>query len=787
MIPLRNKLRNSKCTKCILHKSAQSVCLIGDGPHPCNIMLIGEAPGFREDDINKPFAGRAGEILEVILGQLGINREEVYLTNVVHCRPPDNRKPFMEEIRTCREYLKEEIRAVKPKTIVVLGDTALKGLFNSNLLSIGKERGRILEYKGIRVVVTYHPAAALRKPYFGNLLAQDLVKGLNGKSSEEEQIDLNYNLVDSGNRKRVMRYLNKESYLSLDVETTGLDMFDPNKKLVSINTSIEPGVSYVWKTEDLDYIKEILEEKDLLINHNIKFDLKWLHRYGIRFRGRIFDTMVAKHLLDENYPDKELKHLARVELGMQDLSEAEKVMIKHRKEETIPTWKELVRYGGGDSDAVIRLYLKYSKELISYNLMDLMKQEMRVLKSLTNMEITGVKIDRQAHKELCLEYKELISSKERKMKRIVGEINFNSSKQLGELLYKKLKLPIIKYTDNKNKERNNNKEKNPSCDEDTLNKLAKIKESSSDTKKFLNQLLGYKRAEKLYTTYLEGLDIKSDGKLHGHFNICGTKTGRLSSSEPNLQNIPRDGDIKRMFISQWPKGYIIQLDYSQVELRILAHYANDTKLIQAFKEGRDIHTETTSKCLHKPYDEVTEEERKIVGKRVNFGIVYGIGALGLSERIGCSERAARKYIENWFSEFNKVKFWMQQRKQDIIETGESVSFNGRIRRLHGVDPVSAKGREAIRQGINSPIQGGAGDITKYNMSRLDRKLRKLGMKSRVIINVHDSIMVDSPDKEEVSECIKLMKEICIEPQIPLRVPLAFEIKVGKNWNELKEV
>lgn len=786
MKPLRDKLRNPKCKECELHKTAQSPCLIGDGPWPCELMFIGEAPGFREDDVNKPFAGKAGQVLDAVLGQLGINRTEVYITNVVHCRPPDNRKPSMDEIRACRHYLKEEIKHVNPKTIVVLGDTALKGLFNSNLLSIGKERGKILDYKGRRVVVTYHPAAALRNPYFGNLLGGDLARGLSGKKVEKE--DNNYRLVDSENRKWVMDYLNRKPYLGIDVETTGLDMFDQDKKLVSINTSIEPGISYVWKAEDIDYIKKIIENKELLINHNIKFDLKWLHRYGIKVRCRIFDTMVAKHILDENYPDKELKHLARLELGMHDLSEAEKIMIQHRKNETMPSWKELVRYGGGDSDAVIRLFLKYSKELIKQNLDELMRAEMRVLKSLTNMEIVGVKIDKQAHKELSSEYRELIHTKERKMRRIVGEdINFNSPQQLAKLLYKKLKLPVLKYTDDKKKRDNPEKEKTPSCDEDTLTKLSSLRDIDSDTRKLLKQLLGYKRAEKLYSTYLDGLDIKSDGKIHGHFNICGTKTGRLSSSEPNLQNIPRDGDIKRMFVSQWPKGYIIQLDYSQMELRILAHYSNDKKLIQAFKEGRDIHKETTSKCLHKPYDEVTEDERKIIGKRVNFGIVYMIGAKGLSERIECSEKTAQKFIDNWFKEFSMVRFWMQQRRQDIIDTGKSVSFNGRIRRLHGVDPTTAKGREAVRQGVNSPVQGGAGDITKYNMARVDRRLRKLGMKSRVTINVHDAIIVDSPDKEEVRECIKVMNELCIEPPIPLRVPLAFEIKVGKNWNELKEV
>jgi DNA polymerase I len=777
-------IRNKECKDCELHKTAQKVCIIGQGPVPCDIMIVGEAPRFRREEysVDIPFSGKAGRVLDIILKECNLSREEIYITNLMHCGLPENRTPSMDEMRACRKYLLEEVKVVKPKLIFAMGSIAIKGLFDSNLMSLAKERGKILDFEGTKVVPTYHPAATLYQKYYANLLYSDMKMGierLKDKSLinlEEDKVDYQGLSVRSFPGK--LDYLREAEVISCDVETTGLDYMDKKESLVSINLSVKPQQSFILNHEDVNFLKCIFEKKKVIINHNIKFDLEWLHRYGINVKCRIFDTMVAKHLLDENYPDKELKHLARVELGMFELSEYEKIMIKHRKEGTKPSWEEYIRYGGGDSDAAIRLYYRYKKELKDENLYELFKTEMRVLKTLTRMEIFGFKIDLAMHKKLVKEYKTQINVSETKLRRLVGEINFNSSQQLGELLFKKLKLPIIRKTD----------AGAPSCDEATLKEL--VLKANADQKEFLELLLSFRRLNKLYNTYLEGLTknglLKDDERIHCNFKICGTKTGRLSCSEPNLENIPRDGAIKKMFISSFKNGKLIQVDYSQMELRILAHYANDKALIRAFKEGRDIHTETTAMCLHKPYSKVTEEERKVIGKRVNFGIVYLIGPQGLSERIGCTKEKAQSYIQNWFGEFKAVKRWMNERTEEIIATGRSVSFNGRVRRLYGASSDTPEGREAIRQGVNSPIQGGAGDITKYNMYRLDKRLRDEGYSSKVINNVHDAVIVDCK-KEEVIDVQRLIKEIFVEPPVPLKVGLEFEIKIGDNWQDMEEV
>lgn len=776
-------IRKENCQDCNLYKTAQAVCLIGAGPCPCSIMIIGEAPGLRKYDINKPFAGKAGKILDVILETADLTRDDVYITNVVHCRPPDNRTPTMSEMRTCRKYLLEEIKYVKPEIIISLGNVALKGLYDTNLISISKERGKILEIvlhnRKIKVIPTYHPAAALRNKYFANILYEDLTRGLS-KINAGDEIDPKgtYKHIKNPSQKLIDKLV-KAKRIAIDLETTSLDYTDKKEEIVTINLSIKSGKSYVFSVNKLDLIKDILENKELVIGHNIKFDLKWLLRYCIEINFPIFDTMVAKHLLDENYPDKDLKHLARVELGMMELTELAKKMEQHRKKKTIPTIEEYTQYGGGDVDATYRLYKLYRNQLKEEGLLDLMNIEMEVLKSLTYMEFFGFKIDKEALKKLSKEYLQRIEKAKLKIGRMIGDINLNSPKQLGEVLYEKMKLPIINKT----------AKGAPSCNEATLKELLEI--THNKNKETLEALLEYRTLAKLQSVYLEGLIknnlLKDDSKVHCDFKITGTKTGRLSCTEPNLQNIPRDGDIKKMFVSSFKDGYLIQVDYSQMELRILSHYANDKKLVEAFVQGRDIHTETTAKCLHKKYEEVTKDERKIIGKRVNFGIVYLISPKGLSERLACSEKTAKGYIDSWFNEFDGVKKWMRRKREEIIRTGKSYSFNGRLRRLYGVDPATSEGREAIRQGVNSPIQGGAGDITKYNMTRLDKILRESTMKSRVISNVHDAVIVDCPNKKEVKQCIKLINKLFKEPQVPLRVPLEFEIKVGKNWNDMKEI
>lgn len=777
------KIRNKSCKKCSLHKTTKDICLLGDGPYPTDIMIVGQSPSKYNPE--KPISGKAGKILDVILEELDLSREDVYITNIVKCMPPYDKIPTMKEIRECRTYLMGEINLVKPKFIIALGSLALKGIMDSFSYTMESSRGKSLKlktsYGTVKVIPTYHPATALKKNYYANLIYSDLCKFLSDKETpENNEENVVYKYVSKLGPKLKSKLIQSKK-IAIDLETQGFDYTDSKKQIIMVNLAIKEKKSYVFKWENIkEHLQEILDSKELVINHNIKFDLQWLMKNNIIVKVPIFDTMVAKHLLDENYPDKSLKHLSRVECGMEELSELSEEMKKHWKEDTMPTTQQWTKYGGADVDAVMRLYSRYVKQLKKEKLIELMNLEMLVLMTLTRMEFFGFKIDLKRHAELTKIYEKDILKIETQLKRQVGgDINLNSTKQLSEVLFDKLKLPILSTTPSGN----------PSCNEDTLTVLLTATKDKNK-KKFIEGILELRKLTKIKSVYLDGLIknnlLKEDSKIHCDFKITGTKTGRLSCSDPNLQNIPRDGEIKSMFISSFKDGQILQVDYSQAELRILAHYSNDKKLIEAFRQGRDIHTETTSKALHKPYDEVTPHERKVVGKKVNFGIIYLIGPKGLSDNIGCTEKEARDYIHNWFAEFHKAKEWMDQKKEDIISTGKSFAYNGRTRRLYGASHDTPEGREALRQGVNSPIQGGAGDITKYNMMRLDNKLEELKMEARVISNVHDAVMVDCPQKE-VKNVIKLIKDLFREPPVELKVPLEFEIKVGSNWKKLEVV
>lgn len=778
MIRSLKEIRNKECKDCDLHKSADFVCLPGYGQVPSKIMIIGEAPGYREDESGVPFVGKSGRLLDTILETVGLDRDKVYITNVVHCRPPDNRTPSMAEMRACRKYLIRERKIIRPKIIVTLGNIALKGLFNSNTYSVKKERGKILDYRGIKVIPTYHPAAALRASYYAKLIYEDLQRGLEmaGSSSKLGPKGA-YTLITTDNRSTALKRLLKAKVISLDVETSSLDMFDKKEKLICIGISDKAGEAFVFPATDknLDAVFDIVEEKPMIIGHGFKFDLKWLRRYGIKPRWHIFDTMVAMHLLDENYPDKSLKHLAltKLEFG-QRLSDAHAIILKRRADGEEPTWKEWLEYNGGDADATFQLFEKFMPLLNQENLDRLMHFQMVGTKVLTGMEYRGFKIDMDAYRILKKRYESELEKLRYRLRQCLGDINLNSTTQLADKLYNELKLPIVKRTPTKA----------PSCDEEALTMLMK---ETKEHRKTLTLLLEYRNREKLHTTYIKGLItrglIKSDGRVHCNYKITGTVTGRLSCKDPNLQNIPREGDLKLMFTSSFSDGRIIQVDYSQVELRVLAHYARSLSLINAFKSGRDIHREVAAKVFRKSPKAITEQERKFT-KQVNFGIIYLISAQGLADKLNCTRRRAYNLMQDWFREFPEVKEWINEMKSLITRKGEVITPMGRKRRFYKTDPTTGEGRENIRKGVNFPIQSLASDITVHSMIKLYYSLFQDGLKARVVANVHDAVLVDCPRKE-VRRVASLIRTIFLKPPVELRVPLDVEIKVGKNWGSLE--
>lgn len=752
-----------------------------------DLVILWEAPEL--------LSKKASSIFQSIIKELGLEYSE--LKHVYAIQKPKESFDTVYTIKEIREHRPEMVKSIDraaPRVIIALGTNALKSIFDTNSIAISNERGKVLKWGNIKIIPTYAPGYAIKKPDFAKWIYSDIKNGLEviKGNNQEQDLELDYEEITEENSEAILEELTETGKVVIDVETTDLDMFSPKEELLMVGFSTRPGMGRVYFNDTpgmLEFTQKVLNKTNLAIGHNIKFDLKWLMTRGITYPKAIWDTLVAIHLLDENYPEKGLKALARTELGTfgQQISKYEKKIKEHWKNSTEPTKAQWLAYNCGDVDATYRLYDIFKKGLENQGLDSLMTHEMKVLKVLTYMELNGFHINKERVKDLEAEYTHLISTSEREIKKVFGDINVGSTQQLSEVLYNKLGLPVLETTPSGS----------PSCKEDTLVALISKKlyrENGErivipkEVKIAIESLLKLRNYSKLYNTYIKGLKennlVKVDSKVHCNYKITGTVTGRLSCSDPNLQNIPREGNIKLMFASRFKDGVIVQGDYSQAELRLLAHHAKSQSLIDAFVSNRDIHKEVAAKVFKKKYDLVTEQERKYA-KQVNFGIVYLISGAGLAEKLGVSEKQGYKLIDEWFLEFPEVQLWIKKMMLQVVTKGYTTNIFGRKRRFFCVSANTPQGREAQRQGVNAPIQGGAGDLTKYTMMKTFYKLRKGGYESLVIGNVHDAIMLDCP-KDEAEAAAKILHDIAVNPPVPLLVPLKMDLKVGPSWGELKE-
>jgi DNA polymerase-1 len=777
-----------------LHKTAQAVCLIGDGPYPTDICLVGEAPGYREDNVRKPFAGKAGRLLDSLLDAAGLDRRRLFITNAVHCRPPENRKPTTAEIETCHQYLKRELDYVKPKLILALGNVALRSLLGKQAPNVTSARGRVFTLNGARVVGTYHPAAALRTPYLAELIIDDFKRALRHlQRTPSARPTYNYTLVDSKNFTAISSMLLQTAEpIALDIETTALDMYDPHQRLLSFALSPQKGEAYCFlvhhnkatlRHDQLERFLTVLFMERPVIGHNVKFDLRWIYQtFNIKpYAAR--DTRVMLHLLDENYPDKELKHLTLIhtKMGPSLLDWERQVKGEGRftgfaRDVRV---EPLVNYNCGDADATRQLHQKFLKWLQQEELVSLLQFQDQVTRMLLDVELAGFTIDRGRRAALTQTLTQTLEQLTLKLRQgIRPDLNVNSTQQLADVLFTRMRLPVLKQTPTGK----------PAVDEMTLEELSRSRNLSPKAKEWLTNLIQYRQDHKIYTVYLEGLDVKADGRVHPNYKQTGTVTGRLSCADPNLQQIPREGPVKSMFISRFKHGTILQMDYNQVELRVLAHYSRDPGLLEAFRTGRDIHRAVAARVFRKPEAKVTEQERKFT-KQVNFGIAYCITEYGLASKLNISEDEAWRHLDDWHREFPRVREWWREIRQTAQKYHLVWTEFGRRRRFVDLSPNSKEGREALRQAVNFPVQSLASDITVFVMTELWKALMERSYQSCLVANVHDAIIVDCHPRE-VRHVAKLMRSIAEAPPLEwrfkfkLRVPLVAELKSGPTWGTI---
>ncbi len=572
---------------------------------------------------------------------------------------------------------------------------------------------------------------------------------------------------------------------ALDLETTSEDPL--SAEIVGISVSIAPYQGYYIPVAHrypgapnqlpLGFVLEKLApiltaEKPRKVGQNLKYDLQVLLNYGIGVRGVAFDSMVAHWLLKPDAPSHSLETIAREELGVQVQTYKELLAIGgERGIQEVPV-ERVARYSGEDAEMVMRLRAPLTRKLQETELLRLFEDlEIPLIEVLLWMERRGVLLDVD---ELHAQGKELEILLEKTREELFalagGPFNPNSTPQVREILYEKLKLPVLEKT-----------KTGPSTDALVLRDLGQYHE-------FPAKLIAYRELEKLRNTYLEKLPKyvhHKTGRIHTSFNQTGTATGRLSSSEPNLQNIPAKTevgvDIRRAFVA--PAGKVLLgADYSQIELRVLAHLSGDEALAEAFQRGEDLHRRTAATLFGVPLEAVDSRMRTIA-KRVNFGIIYGITPYGLSRDVGIPQEEAKALIDRFFQAYPKVAEFVEKLVEEARAKGYAKTLLGRKRPLPGLRNPERRGiGQDRRNAINTPIQGTAADLMKLAMLRIHRAWKEGKLPAEMILQIHDELVFEVAESE-VGEAGKIVREL-MEDVAELKVPLKVDLKVGRNWGEL---
>lgn len=591
-----------------------------------------------------------------------------------------------------------------------------------------------------------------------------------------------YQLID--NKQDVSQlydFLRTKEILSLDTETTSTSPVDA--ELVGLSFAVEENKAYYVaipanREEALQYVnifKPLYENTETLkVGQNIKYDYEVLRNYGVDIQGRMFDTMLAHYVLQP-----ELHHnmdfMAETLLHYRTIHIEELIgpKGKHQKNMRDLDPKDVYEYAAEDADVTLKLKNVLEPMLKEKGMEQLFWDiEMPLVKVLADMELNGVCLDTDSLKETERIFKERMAHYEQHAYELAGEtFNISSPKQVGDILFGKMQL-----LDKPKKTRTGQYV----TSEEVLLQLR-------DKVPIVDDILNYRGLKKLLGTYVEALPLlinKRTGHIHTSFNQAVTATGRLSSSDPNLQNIPvRDDDgkeIRKCFVPE-PGCLFFSADYSQIELRIMAHLSGDENMTEAFREGLDIHRATAAKIWKEPLDEVTDAQRK-KAKQANFGIIYGITAFGLAQRMGIPNGEARQLIQDYFATFPKVHAFMENAITTAREKKYAETMFGRRRYLPDIDSKNGTVRGfAERNAINAPIQGSEADIIKIAMIRIWRRFKEEGIRSKMILQVHDELNFSVyPEERDKVENIVLteMQNAC-----QLSVPLIADAGWGKNWLE----
>ena len=602
-----------------------------------------------------------------------------------------------------------------------------------------------------------------------------------------KKLNTNYEMINSEKElDKIIKLASKSKIIAIDTETTGLDYMDAD--LVGVSLSYEPGkafyIPFGHEKQDVPQLKEkvvinklkpFLEKaKDKIIGQNIKFDRNILARYGIKIDSIKNDTMMMSYVLDASATRHNLDALSSYYLDYKT-STFEEVAGKGVKQVTfdkVPL-DLATDYAAEDADITLRLYETLEPKLNAIKPLQKLIEEIEIplIEVLSDMEQNGTQLNAKILASQSKDLESRIKKLEKLAYEIAGEeFNLGSTKQLREIFFEKLNYRIIKKTPGGQ----------PSTDEKVLQELAEEYELPK-------VLLEHRTLSKLKSTYtdkLPGQISSNTGKVHTSFHQAVTTTGRLSSSDPNLQNIPirtEDGRRIRQAFEATKGNKIISADYSQIELRVMAHLSKDEGLLEAFNQGEDIHAKTASEVFDVSLEEVTPDLRRNA-KAINFGLIYGISAFGLGKQLGINRNLAAEYMGMYFEKYPGVKAYMESTKDFARDSGYIETLFGRRLYLRDINASNAIRRQASeRVAINAPVQGSAADIMKIAMINAHSALKKSKLKAKLTLQVHDELIVDSP-KGETEKVVKLLTK-SMQDAVNLDVPLEVDIGIGNNWDQ----
>ena len=619
-----------------------------------------------------------------------------------------------------------------------------------------------------------------------DLFAENTTNESSGpKFAKYESIKTNqheYQLIENeGELRQLCDFFITKEFVSIDTETTSTDAI--SAELVGLSFSAEESkafyvpvpANYEEALKVVQIFKPLYEsDKIMKIGQNIKYDYEVLTRYGVTIQGKMFDTMISHYLIQPELHHN-MDYLAETLLGYQTIHIEELLGPKGKKQKNMrdlsPT--DIYEYAAEDADITLRLRNVLEPRLKELGVEELFWNiEMPLVRVLADMELNGVCLDTEALQETSKIFTERMKEYEQEIYKEAGEeFNISSPKQVGDILFGKLQIM--------------DKPKKTKTGQYVTSE--EVLQSLENKSPIVRNILNYRGMKKLLSTYIDALPKLINprtGHIHTSFNQALTATGRLSSSDPNLQNIPvrtDDGkEIRKCFIPE--EGCLFfSADYSQIELRIMAHLSEDENMMEAFREGHDIHRATAAKIWHVDIDKVTDAQRK-KAKQANFGIIYGITTYGLAQRMDISNAEAKDLIQDYFRTFPKVQAYMEHAKEVARAKGYAETLFHRRRYLADINSRNATVRGfAERNAINAPIQGTEADIIKVAMVRIWERFKKEGIRSKMILQVHDELNFSVyPEEREQVERIVIEE---MQNAYPLNVPLIADAGWGKNWLE----